>query len=90
MTTNTTSKAGITRKLSGLNFEKYNPANQMGFYTHDDYEGIRVVNHTNADYEGTAAQELEAAGYIVTSREIVDWSQFLGRKVETFFVTGKR
>ena len=84
-----TSKAGITRKLSGLNFEKFSHATQMGFFVYEDYDGITVVNHTNPDYEGTAAQELEAAGYSIANREVRDWSQFIGRKVEIFQVLGR-
>jgi hypothetical protein len=84
-----TSKAGITRKLSGLNFDKYNYATQMGFFTYLDFDVIVVVNHTNADYEGTAARELEAAGYLIENRRVNDWSEFLGRKVEIFNVIGR-
>ena len=90
MTTITrTSKAGITRKLSGLNFDKFSHATQMGFFVYEDYDGITVVNHTNSDYEDTAAQELEAAGYRIANRQVNDWSQYIGRKVEIFQVIGK-
>ena len=61
----------------------------MGFFVYEDYDGITVVNHTNPDYEGTAAQELEAAGYSIANREVRDWSQFIGRKVEIFQVLGR-
>ena len=61
----------------------------MGFEVLYGVGGIHVVNHTNPDYEGTAAQELEAAGYVITNREVRDWTQFLSRKVEVFNVVGR-
>lgn len=61
----------------------------MGFSVLYGCDGIHVANHTNADYEGTAAQELEAAGYVISNRFVNDWSQFLGRKVEVFNVVGR-
>ena len=82
-----TTASAVSRKLSSLGFEKYD--GQMGFSVIDSYDGVHVANHTNADYEGTAAQELETAGYVIANRFINDWSDFLGRKVEVFQVIGR-
>jgi len=90
MTTITkTTASAVSRKLSSLGFDKYDTLTQMGFSVLYGGDGIHVVNHTNEDYEGTAAQELEAAGYVIANRFINDWSRFLGRKQEVFNVVGR-
>lgn len=84
-----TSGSAVARKLNALGFDKYNSNFQIGFQVFQDMDGITVVNHTNSDYEGTAAHELEAAGYLIANRAVRDWSQFLSRKVEVFHVIGR-
>jgi hypothetical protein len=84
-----TSAAAVSRKLNALGFDKYNNNFQMGVQVFSSMDGITVVNHTNSDYEGTAAQELESAGYVIVNRAVRDWSQFLSRKVEVFNVIGR-
>jgi hypothetical protein len=86
--TKTTAQA-VSRKLSSLGFDKYDSLTQMGFSVLYGCDGIHVVNHTYKDYEGTAAQELEAAGYVIENRFVNDWSRFLDRKVEVFNVSGR-
>ena len=84
-----TTAQAVSRKLSSLGFQKYDNAYQMGFEVLYGIDGIHVVNHTNADYEGTAAQELEAAGYVIANRAVREWTRFLNRKVEVFNVIGR-
>jgi hypothetical protein len=90
MTTITkTSASAITRKLSELGFQKYEYPSQLGFDVMDTSNGIHVVNHTVSGYKGTAALELELQGYVIEGHQYLDWSQFLGKSVETFYVRGR-
>jgi hypothetical protein len=83
-----TTAAAVSRKLSALNFEKYDKASRMGFSVFDDTDGIFVSYYTNPNYEGEAAAELAAAGYIIEDRFINKW-RHEDRAIEVFFVSGK-
>ncbi len=82
-----TTASAITRKLTELGFQKYDL--QYGFDVMTTDNGIHVVNHTNSDYKGTAALELELQGYVIEAHQYLDWSMFLGKNVEVFFVVGR-
>ena len=84
-----TSVSAVSRKLNALGFDRWAGSTQLGIIVSSSLGEIYVVNHTNSDYEGTAAQELEAAGYVISNRFVNDWSEFLGRKVEVFNVVGR-
>jgi hypothetical protein len=83
-----TTAAAVSRKLSALNFEKYDKASRMGFSVFDDTDGIFVSNYVNPNYEGTAAAELAAAGYIIEGRFINKW-RHEDRAIEVFRVIGR-
>jgi hypothetical protein len=87
-TINTTSAAGVARKLNNLGFEKFN--GEIGFATMTTASGqIHVVNHTYANgHPSTAAEELESNGYVVEGRSSTDWP-LLGKSFESFFVIGR-
>jgi hypothetical protein len=87
-TITSTTTAGVSRKLSNLGFERYSNTTQMGYAVYKDLGSIMVVNHTNYDYEGTAAAELETAGYIIEGRFVNDWAH-INRKVEVFHIIGR-
>lgn len=90
MTTITkTSASAITRKLSELGFVKYDRDDTVGFDVMQTGAGLHVVNHVYGHATGTAAQELEAQGYIIEGHQHLDWTMFLNRRCETFYVVGR-
>lgn len=90
MTTMTkTTTSAVSRKLSELGFIRYDSEDQIGFSVLTGYDGIRVINHVYGHATGTAAPELEALGYVIEDLEHLDWTAFLDRRVETFYVRGR-
>ena len=85
--TKTTAQA-VSRKLAATNFDKYDRLTRMGWSVLYSADGIFVSNYTHPDYEGTAAAELEAAGYIIEGRFINKW-RHEDRAIEVFIVKGK-
>jgi hypothetical protein len=84
-----TSTSAVSRKLAELGFERYDSEKTIGFNVLTGYDGIRVVNHVYGHATGTAAQELEALGYVIEDLQHLDWTAFLDRRVETFYVKGR-
>jgi hypothetical protein len=82
--TKTTAQA-VGRKLRSLNFEPYNYATGIGCSVWQDGNRITVANHTYS--MGTAAIELQQAGYIIEN--LYHSGEFGGRWMETFTVAGK-
>jgi hypothetical protein len=90
MTTMTkTTTSAVSRKLSELGFIRYSSEDTIGFNVMSGYDGIRVVNHVYGHATGTAGQELEALGYVIEDHQHLDWTAFLDRRVETFYVKGR-
>ena len=88
-TTTATSKAGLTRKLKNLGYKPYDDETQIGFMViKTASEDLWVSHHTPR--EGTMAQTLMANDYAVDQIEVADWTQHLGKFVETFVVYGKK
>ena len=86
MTTITTTTAqAVSRKLRELNFEPYDHATGIGCSTWKDGNRITVANHTYSI--GTAAIELQQAGYIIEN--LYHSGEFGGRCMETFTVAGR-
>lgn len=85
--TKTTAQA-VSRKLTALNFDKYDRATRMGLSVLYSSDGIFVSNYTHPEHEGTAAAELEAAGYIIKDRFVNKW-RHEDRAIEVFIVSGK-
>jgi hypothetical protein len=85
--TKTTAQA-VSRKLTALNFDKYEKSTRMGLSVLYSADGIFVSNYTHPDHEGTAAAELEAAGYIIKDRYVNKW-RHEDRAIEVFLVIGK-
>jgi hypothetical protein len=89
MTTITkTTAAAVSRKLTALNFDKYESVTRMGFSVLYSADGIFISNYTHPDHEGTAAAELEEAGYIIKDRYINKW-RHEDRAIEVFIVSGR-
>ena len=80
-----TSVQAVGRKLRALNFEPYDYAAGIGCSVWKDGNRITVVNHTYSI--GTAADELEKAGYIIEN--LYHSGDFAGRWMESFTVAGK-
>ena len=80
-----TTASAVGRKLRSLNFEPYDYATGIGCVVWKDGNRITVVNHTYSI--GTAADELEKAGYIIEN--LYHSGDFAGRHMETFTVAGR-
>jgi hypothetical protein len=85
--TKTTAQA-VSRKLSTLNFDRYEKLTRMGWSVGYGGDGIFVSNYTHPEHEGTAAAELAAAGYIIENRYVNKW-RHEDRVIEVFIVKGK-
>lgn len=75
----------VSRKLRKLNFEPYDYETGIGCSVWQDGNRITVVNHTYST--GTAAIELQQAGYIIEN--LYHSGEFAGRWMETFTVAGR-
>jgi hypothetical protein len=80
-----TTAQAVGRKLRKLNFEPYDYATGIGCGVWQDGERITVANHSYG--LGTAAIELQKAGYIVEN--LYHSGEFAGRFMETFTVAGR-
>lgn len=85
-TITSTTTAGVSRKLSNLGFERYRSTIGLGFLVHKDLGSILVANHTTRP--GTAAMELEDAGYIIEKQGTSE-CLVTGRHIEIFSVIGR-
>jgi hypothetical protein len=85
-TLNSTTAAGVSRKLHSLGFETYTPTNKVGYKVHNDLGSILVVHWGYSP--STAAEELAAAGYIVEDFRISE-SPLTGTYQELFRVVGR-
>ena len=80
-----TTASAVSRKLRSLNFEPYNYSTMVGCSVWQDGNRLTVVNHTYG--MGTAAMELEKAGYIIEN--LYHSGEFAGHRMETFTVAGR-
>ena len=80
-----TTASAVSRKLRSLNFEPYNYSTMVGCSVWQDGNRLTVVNHTYS--MGTAAIELQQAGYIIEN--LYHSTDFAGRWMETFTVAGR-
>lgn len=88
-TVTATNKAGLTRKLKNLGYQPFDNETGIGFDILETAQGdLRVAHHTYQP--STAAETLMANDYGVDQITKLDWSQHLGKHVETFYVYGKK
>lgn len=86
MTIKKPSTSAVARKLYSLGFPKYENHTEVGVKVETDNWSVLVTNYSYT--EGTAAQELEAAGYIIEER-VAYKSIFTQFWTECFYIAGK-